>query len=105
MGRQFVEGLTPIYDTFYEVGTVPDLLCKTPKSSDKNIFCNADPASGGSFDWTKGVAGIKWSSALELRDQGFYGFLLPADQIIESGIETLEGLRGMLDHLSGQLEK
>ncbi len=37
-----------------------------------------DVATGGSDDWAKGVAGIKYSYTLELRDEGRYGFELPA---------------------------
>lgn len=47
-----------------------------------------DPATGGSYDWAKGVAGIKYSFTMELRDTGNYGFLLPRDQIQPTGLET-----------------
>lgn len=50
---------------------------------------------GSSVDWTYGVLGIKYSYALELRDTGRSGFLLPADQIIPSGTELLAGLEAM----------
>ena len=36
------------------------------------------PASGGSDDWAKGGANIKYSYTVELPDTGKYGFLLPA---------------------------
>ncbi|CAM0136676.1 hypothetical protein VKS41_003484 [Umbelopsis sp. WA50703] len=49
-------------------------------------------ASGGSLDWTYAVANVKYSFAVELRDVGRYGFLLPEDQIIPSGEETLAGI-------------
>jgi hypothetical protein len=49
-------------------------------------------ASGGSLDWTYAVANIKYSFAVELRDVGRYGFLLPEDQILPSGEETLAGI-------------
>ncbi|KAK3591371.1 hypothetical protein CHS0354_040333 [Potamilus streckersoni] len=49
-------------------------------------------ASGSSADWTYAKAGIKYSYGVELRDTGKYGFLLPSDQIIPSGEETLRGL-------------
>ena len=51
----------------------------------------SDLAAGGSVDWVK-AAGIKYSQALELRDTGEFGFILPADQIIPCGEETLMGL-------------
>ena len=36
------------------------------------------PASGGSDDWAKGGAGIKFSYTVELPDTGKHGFILPA---------------------------
>jgi len=44
--------------------------------------------AGGSIDWTYAVLGVRYSYALELRDKGSYGFLLPASQINPSGEET-----------------
>lgn len=54
-------------------------------------------ASGSSVDWTYDVLGIKYSYALELRDTGKYGFLLPADQIMPTAEEFLAGLEGMAE--------
>lgn len=51
--------------------------------------------SGGSKDYTYGALKIKYSFALELRDRGRYGFLLPANQIVPTGIETFEGIKAM----------
>lgn len=47
------------------------------------------PASGGSDDWAKGDLKFKYSYTVELRDEGRYGFMLPANQIIQSGEESL----------------
>ena len=38
-------------------------------------------AAGGSDDWAKAGAGIKYSYTFELRDTGRYGFLVPPQQI------------------------
>lgn len=46
------------------------------------------PASGVAADWTYGDRGLL-GFAIELRDTGRYGFLLPADQIIPTGEEIL----------------
>lgn len=43
------------------------------------------------MDWAYGSMGIKYAATPELRDKGQFGFLLPADQIIPCGEETLEG--------------
>ncbi|XP_058960392.2 carboxypeptidase A2 [Pocillopora verrucosa] len=51
--------------------------------------------SGGSKDYTYGKLKIKYSFALELRDTGRYGFLLPARQIVPTAMETFEGIKTM----------
>lgn len=51
--------------------------------------------SGGSKDYTYGELKIKYSFALELRDRGRYGFLLPANQIVPTAMETFEGIKAM----------
>ena len=43
---------------------------------------------GGSDDWAKGGAGIKYSYTIELPDTGAYGFLLPSRHIEGVGKET-----------------
>ena len=55
----------------------------------------ADQNSGGSKDYTYGRLNIKYSFALELRDRGRYGFLLPANQIVPTAMETFEGIKAM----------
>lgn len=50
------------------------------------------PASGGSDDWAKSI-GIKYAYTIELRDQGRYGFILPASYIQPTAKEALAALR------------
>ena len=38
---------------------------------------------------------MRYAFALELRDTGRYGFLLPANQIIPTGIETFAAVKAM----------
>ena len=59
----------------------------------------SDPASGSSADWTYGVAKIKYSFGLELRDTGEYGFLLPATQIQPSGEEMFAAMKVLGHHI------
>jgi len=59
------------------------------------------PSSGGSEDWAKGVANIKYSYCFELRPgqygtDSYYGFALPADRIPLAGEETYQGIKSML---------
>uniref|UniRef100_A0A8C3C7P3 Carboxypeptidase B n=1 Tax=Cairina moschata TaxID=8855 RepID=A0A8C3C7P3_CAIMO len=60
------------------------------------------PAAGGSDDWAYDQ-GIKYSFTFELRDTGYYGFLLPESQIKPTCEETLLAVKYIanyvLDHL------
>jgi hypothetical protein len=51
--------------------------------------------TGGADDWAKGVAGIKYAYTVELRDDGTYGFLLPASQIVATGKETFAAIKAI----------
>ncbi|XP_069812361.1 carboxypeptidase A2-like [Dendropsophus ebraccatus] len=83
VGKAAASALSSLYGTQYKVGTI----CST-------IY----QASGGSIDWTYDI-GIKYSFAFELRDTGFYGFLLPANQILPTAQETWLGLKKILEHI------
>lgn len=52
-------------------------------------------ASGSSVDYTKGVCNKSIVYVYELPDKGQYGFLLPPEQIIPTGEETLDSLVAM----------
>lgn len=43
--------------------------------------------------------GVDLSFALELRDDGHFGHLLPKDQIIPTATEVWEGIKTVLDDL------
>lgn len=58
------------------------------------------PASGGSDDWAKGTMKFKYSYTVELRDTGRHGFMLPADQILSTGKETLAFMEVMAKAVS-----
>lgn len=51
-----------------------------------------DIAAGGSMDTVKNKFGTPIAYTYELRDRGQNGFLLPADQIIPTSLETLDSL-------------
>jgi len=67
------DALYATHQKTYEIGCIPCLLYV---------------ASGGSLDWTLGELGIPYSYAMELRDTGLFGFLLPPNQIIPTGEEV-----------------
>jgi murein tripeptide amidase MpaA len=57
-------------------------------------------ASGSSIDWCYDkVNGCKVAFALELRDKGQYGFVLPPAQIKDACTETWNGIRAVLTQL------
>ena len=45
------------------------------------VTCQFGVSSGGSVDYALGTLGAKYTMAHELRDEGQFGFLLPADQV------------------------
>jgi len=56
------------------------------------------PASGVSSDWLYDGAGLI-GYGVELRDTGEFGFVLPPEQIVPSGIEMLSGVQYIADWL------
>ncbi|XP_070395805.1 zinc carboxypeptidase A 1-like [Dermacentor albipictus] len=65
---------------YYQVGTISSLL---------------GPAAGSSSDWVYDGAKIKYSIAVELRDKGRYGFLLPNFLIVPTADEASEGFKAL----------
>jgi len=57
------------------------------------------PAAGASDDWYRGGLGTRYSFTTELRDTGYYGFVLPAEQIIPSGEELFAGMKVVFEKL------
>ena len=54
---------------------------------------------GGSDDWAKGGANIKYSYTIELPDTGRHGFLLPAKRALQTGKEALAMTIAMINAL------
>jgi len=78
VGREYATLLRSWFGTTYTVGP---------------IYSTIYPASGSSADYALGQAQIPLAYAPELRptSSSSYGFQLPANQIIASGLETFEG--------------
>ena len=57
------------------------------------------PASGASDDWYRGGLKTRYAFTTELRDTGYYGFQLPASQIIPSGEELFAGMKVVFEKL------
>lgn len=65
----------------------------------------SDPAAGASDDWYRGGLETRYSFTTELRDTGYYGFELPASQIIESGEELFAGMKVVFNKLIADAAK
>jgi len=58
------------------------------------------PAAGGSDDWAKAEAGIKYSYTIELPDSGRYGFILPSSSITPVAEDIFPAIKVLSDHVS-----
>ncbi|XP_055711445.1 zinc carboxypeptidase-like [Phlebotomus papatasi] len=78
-----VRAIARRYGTSYEYGNIEETIY---------------PASGGSIDWVHGVAHVPLAFTFELRPDSndHYGFLLPPDQIIPTGEESMDGIVAMV---------
>uniref|UniRef100_A0A674PMZ1 Carboxypeptidase A1 n=1 Tax=Takifugu rubripes TaxID=31033 RepID=A0A674PMZ1_TAKRU len=82
LAKKAITDLASMYGTSYRYGSIINIIYQ---------------ASGGSIDWTYNQ-GIKYSYAFELRDTGVYGFLLPANQILPTAMETWLALMTIMNH-------
>ncbi|KAF3824196.1 hypothetical protein GH733_008481 [Mirounga leonina] len=81
VGQKAANALKKKHGTNYRVGSSADILYTT---------------SGASRDWARDI-GIPFSYTFELRDNGTYGFVLPAAQIQATCEETMEAVLSVLD--------
>ncbi|KAG0309255.1 Carboxypeptidase A4 [Dissophora globulifera] len=75
-GLGAAKALRDVHGTKFAVGSVCNIIYQ---------------ASGGSLDWTYAEGNVKYSYAVELRDTGKHGFMLPEEEILPSGQETFAG--------------
>lgn len=80
VGKKAAQALKRVYGTKYVVGSGADTLY---------------PASGGSEDWAKHEAKVKFVYLLELRpdEKNWDGFILDEKELIPTARETWEGVR------------
>nr|XP_013189683.1 unnamed protein product [Amyelois transitella] len=62
------------------------------------------PAPGAALDWAYKM-GVNHSYAIEARDKGTYGFLLPPAQILDTGKELFEGITYLASVLHPKYKK
>jgi hypothetical protein len=84
LGNNIARAMAARYGTVWTPGNIVDLLYV---------------ASGGSMDWVKGTYNTNLTLTYEMRDTGRYGFLLPADQIVPSSLEFLDGFELIIQAL------
>jgi hypothetical protein len=79
-GKRAARALYKLYQTKYKIGSGADALY---------------PASGGSDDWAKDRARVKFVYLLELRpsEEEWDGFILDEDQLLPTAEETWEGVK------------
>uniref|UniRef100_A0AC34FR92 ShKT domain-containing protein n=1 Tax=Panagrolaimus sp. ES5 TaxID=591445 RepID=A0AC34FR92_9BILA len=84
VGKKAANALRKLYGTKYTVGSGADTLY---------------PASGGSEDWAKQTAAIKYVYLLELRpdERNWDGFILEERQLIPTAAETWAGVSVVAD--------
>ncbi|XP_020039394.2 carboxypeptidase A1 [Castor canadensis] len=82
VAKSAVKALASLYGTQFDYGSIITTIYQ---------------ASGNTVDWTYNQ-GIKYSFTFELRDTGFYGFLLPARQIIPTAQETWLALLTIMEY-------
>jgi len=70
-----------VYGTAYGAGPICSTIYKV---------------TGSSVDYINDVTKAKYTFTIELRDTGTNGFILPASQILPTGVETWAGLRYLL---------
>ena len=58
-----------------------------------------DAFSGGSGDWVRANTPIRHVYDVELRDQGEFGFILPAENILPVGQEIWEAIKVVATHV------
>lgn len=95
----YTNALPPDQDIYSEVGFGMENLIESVYGTQFRsgpTYTTIYPAAGASCDWTYVARGIL-SFSFELRDQGIFGFELPADQIIPSNLELLGALISLAD--------
>ncbi|RVE53887.1 hypothetical protein evm_001549 [Chilo suppressalis] len=81
IGRRAMGALSVRYGTPYTTGNIAEAIYH---------------ASGSSVDWVKEHLKVPLVYCYELRDRGTYGHLLPADQILPTGQETMDSVLDLI---------
>lgn len=81
LARGVAAAIKAVYGTTYTSGPICSTIYK---------------ATGSAVDYVADVTKAKYTFTIELRDTGTNGFVLPASQILPTGVETYAGFRYLL---------
>lgn len=81
LGNEAADAIRAVHGTEFTVGPSGATLYTT---------------TGSSADYATDIAGAEYAYAVELRDKGENGFVLPPEQIRPTGEEMLEGIKVLL---------
>lgn len=84
LGQLAVDEIKKTTGETYGVGTIPKLMYKV---------------SGNAIDWTYDEVKVKVSFAVELRDTGTHGFLLPPEQIQPTATEVWNAMQVVFNNM------
>lgn len=84
LARGAAAAIKSVYGTTFAAGPICSTIYK---------------ATGGSVDYSYDVSKIKYSFTTELRDTGANGFVLPANQIVPSGVESWAAVKYLLANM------
>uniref|UniRef100_A0A8R1TLG2 Peptidase_M14 domain-containing protein n=1 Tax=Onchocerca volvulus TaxID=6282 RepID=A0A8R1TLG2_ONCVO len=92
VAKKAVESIKKLYGTKYEYGTGPEVIYAF---------------SGGSSDWVKATAKVKYSYTIELRPSrsSLDGFILNKRELIPLGRETYEGIKVVINKVIAEAKE
>ncbi|XP_032691436.1 zinc carboxypeptidase-like isoform X2 [Odontomachus brunneus] len=87
VGTKMINAIRQRYGTRYITGNIAETIYV---------------ATGSTIDYIKGTYGKRYVYTYELRDQGRYGFLLPPEQIIPTGEETMDSVVALMKEVEAR---
>lgn len=75
--------------------------CEGNVATNGKISPKSEGGGGSALDWFYHEIGVRKAFQIKLRDQGIYGFLLPKEYIIPTGLEILSAVTWFSEQLAG----